>query len=277
MKKSIYFLAIAALALAGAVEASTLAGSLNQAIKSNVEVAVPKVEVSGDMDVVADTAIKPEENADTSVDTKVDVKTEEGGKTETEKADSDTDKKEDRGVETEAGASVTVRTTVRASEVRDWSAEKKADVLGAVLAHAEVRSEEDLSNFAASVVINDKNIDSVEVEGDEIDVVYAFPAKFLGFIKTTIHAHVTVAAKAGSEDRVKVKFPWLAFLYKVDENVKSPALTEAITVQLQNQVQAETATDASVRADVLDVVSAALRVKHDALVNASTAGTVDTQ
>ncbi len=273
MKKSIYFLAIAALALAGAVEASTLAGSLNQAVKSNVEVAAPKVEVGGDVDVVADTTIKPEENADTSVDTEVDVKTEEGGKTETETADSDADKKEDREVSAEAESSI----TVRASEVRGWNPEKKAEVLGATLTHSEVRSEEDLSNFAASVVMNDENIDSIEVEGDEIDVVYAFPAKFLGFIKTTIHAHVTVAAKAGSEERVKVKFPWLAFLYKVDDNVKSLALTEAIDVQLQNQVQAETATDASVRADVLDVVSAALRVKHDVLVNASTVGTVETQ
>lgn len=276
MKKLLYFSVISALALAGAVEASTIAGAVKEQVKAKVEVAVPAaavadldadgtVDAKGVVTGVAGGVTNVAKKADVASEVKVDVA-------------ADADVKGADGIEDDAPsgevaedahviAEVSEGISVSALEIRGWDPAKKAEVLGSALVSAQVQSDADLSNFVATMVINDENIDSVEIEKGEVEVAYNFPAKFLGIFKTNIHANVTVAADAKTADRVKVKFPWLSFLFTMDSTVKTVALTEAIDSQLAGQVRAETATDASVAAEVLEKVGAALRAKHDTVKN----------
>ena len=276
MKKLLYISAIAALILTGSAQAATVAGSVKGQVKS-VEVVAPSVgtgdvRADGALDVAVDAKATGVVKVPTSGEMKggvnVSGKTEVnvGGDTETEDdtnaAVSDDSQKEDDSKE--VGESKT-SISLDASEVRGWDAAKKAEILGASLTRTEVRSHTDLSTFAATTVLNDENIDSVEVEDAQIEVVYKFPAKFLGIFKTTIRADVVVAATG--EDRVKVKFPWLAFLYSMHSDVKADALIEALDTQLAGQAAVESKTDIAAKADMLDLVSATLRVKHDVAMN----------
>ncbi len=284
MKKLLYISVILAVAAAGAVQAGTLSAALKQQVKS-IEVPVPSVATGADVKASAGTNAGAGVKVETGAATKGTVKVGGSATTEvktatkveaTEKEDIDTgaDANVDVTAEGEMGdkenkdtdttdAEVTA-VSVSAVEVRGWNPEKKAEILGAALTRTQVRSGKDLSNFAATMVINDENIDSVDVDSEQIEVAYKFPAKFLGIFETNIRAHVTVASSATSgKSRVKVKFPWLAFLYKIEASVKADALTEALDTQIAGETHAETATEAAVHADTLDLVGAVLRVKHD--------------
>ncbi|TSC62066.1 MAG: hypothetical protein G01um101448_179 [Parcubacteria group bacterium Gr01-1014_48] len=293
MKKLLYFSVISVLAFAGAIEAATIANT----VKANVEVPIPTV--AADVDANGAVDVKNEAGVISAVKGTV-TGTVDGNAT----ADIDVGGSVDAdlprtGIEVEVGTDVNAQVegsddgaegaedstemevsegiSVRAVEVRGWNPEKKAEVLGSALMRTEVESEADLSNFAATLVINDENINSVNVEDDGVEMSYNFPAKFLGIFKTNVRARVSVATNATAEDRVKVKFSWLSFLYTMDSNVKAAALTEAIDAQLASQVMVEGATNASVEAGVLETIGAVLRVKHDMSVNASAEAAVSAE
>lgn len=298
MKKLLYISLIAACAYASAVEAGTLSAAIKQQVNKIVvpvpSIATGDVDADGAFNATVGTNVAPAVTAQTGVVVKGRVIGEAVGETNVKDAvdldvdrdisattDVDVNIKEnveedddsDEMDEKEDGEEKTSSTilSVSAVEVRGWNPEKKAEILGASLTMGEVRSDEDLSNFAATMVINDENIDSVEVDNERIEVDYKFPAKFLGMFKTNVRAHVTVASSAvAGESRVKVKFPWLAFLYRIDASVKAPALIEAIDTQVAQGVgrlHTKAATEVTIRADTLDVVVAVLRVKHDTAMN----------
>lgn len=100
--------------------------------------------------------------------------------------------------------------SVEAREIRGWDSEKKEDFLATVKEHAEVRSEQDLENFAKGVLIRDDHVEAVEVEEEGVQVDYRVPAKFLGIFDAGLSAHVDV----DTQGRVKVNYPWYGFLFQ---------------------------------------------------------------
>ena len=258
MKKSAYILVLLSLALAGVVQASVVPSVRKEQDKVGVEVGMPVVPTLDPLDpdsdddraVSADVFVSETSDNDEAEDTAdVGVKVSLESEGATDEKDKDLEENDDAPI------------VIRASEVRDWSPEKKGEILGVSLTRTEVTSEEDLSRFAAAMVLNDENISSVEIDNEEIGVVYAFPAKLFGIFKTNIRAHVTVAARG--EERVNVRFPWLSFLYSITTDVKEEALTEAIDTQLTKQAAVEGRAEAALKAEMLDVTLAKLRVKHD--------------
>lgn len=254
MKKLLYISVITALALAGTAEAKVLSGSVEQV--GDVEISVPAV-VVGDVDT----------------DISVEVETENVGSPD-EVSDDDDSLMRIAAESEEIDAESSNEISIRAVEVRGWNSEKKAEILGAALTRTEVQTDEDLSNFAATMVINDENIDSVEVDDEEIEVVYKFPAKFLGIFKTNVRAHVIAQSPLklqGGESNAVVKFSWFSFLYTMEESLNIQNLKGALDIQLSEVGReiagSNIATSATLQAHMLDVVGAVLRVRHDTVKN----------
>lgn len=98
---------------------------------------------------------------------------------------------------------------VRAVEVRGWDPEKKAEFLSSVKAHAELRSGQDLDNFARGILIEDENVDEVQIAEEGVAMSYRVRGKFLGVVDLPMRARSQVYA----DGRVKVKYPWYSFLF----------------------------------------------------------------
>jgi hypothetical protein len=75
---------------------------------------------------------------------------------------------------------------------------------------AKVKSEHDLEDFMHHKAKADMHLKGVEVKDGKVEVKYAQPAKFFGFMKTTINARASVDAK----DTVEVKYPWYHIFMK---------------------------------------------------------------
>ena len=101
------------------------------------------------------------------------------------------------------------RISVSAREVRGWDPERKEAFLADVREHAEVRSSEDLENFALSVLLRDEQVENLSFNYTEIKMSYRFPAKFLGIFNATLPAETHVDEMG----RVKVKYPWYRVFY----------------------------------------------------------------
>lgn len=162
------------------------------------------------------------------------------------------------------------RVQVRAVEVRGWDPEKKEAFLETVQAHAEVKSEQDLENFAKGVLLNDENVADLSADESSVEVRYHVPAKFLGFFKTTLTARVV--AEKGQGDKkgnIKVKFPWFRFLFGVSEDVSKASLEsdidEAVSTDLD--LNRDAALDVSTAARIMATISSVLKAKHDIATN----------
>lgn len=75
---------------------------------------------------------------------------------------------------------------------------------------AKVMSEHDLEDFMHHKAKADEHLKGVEVKDGKLEVKYAQPAKFLGFMNTTMNARVSVDA----EDNIVVKYPWYHIFMK---------------------------------------------------------------
>ena len=85
--------------------------------------------------------------------------------------------------------------SVSAVEVRGWDPKQKQEFLATVKAHAQVRSEQDLENFATGILLKDENVEEISSDEDSVEVRYRVPAKFLGLFETSIPV-IVVAEKA---------------------------------------------------------------------------------
>ena len=75
---------------------------------------------------------------------------------------------------------------------------------------AKVRSEHDFEDFVHHKAKADAHLKSVKVKDGKVEVEYAQPAKFLGFMKTTLSARASVDAK----DTIEVEYPWYHIFMK---------------------------------------------------------------
>jgi hypothetical protein len=129
-----------------------------------------------------------------------------------------------------------VREAVEAGAVvRGWDPEKKEARIGA----ADVQLEEDLVDFAAGILAGDNNITDIGATGKSVSMKYKVPAKLFGIFNSSLEQETTVTFGDGVSGRVKVKFPWTRFFYRVDENVD----VENIQSRLQPEIDDEVLVD----------------------------------
>ncbi|PIQ66573.1 MAG: hypothetical protein COV96_00805 [Candidatus Zambryskibacteria bacterium CG11_big_fil_rev_8_21_14_0_20_42_18] len=116
---------------------------------------------------------------------------------------------------------------VEAGEVRGWDPEEKEVFLQTVKTHAELRSGQDLENFARGVLLEDENMEKLEIAEDGVKIGYHLPAKLFNIFETSFRTQVEIK----SDSNVKVKFPWYSFLYK------KYAVSEELEAELRASVE----------------------------------------
>lgn len=144
-----------------------------------------------------------------------------------------------------------------------------------------VSTRADLSGYLATEMKTDKNISSVEVASDGVEVTYKQHAKLFGFIPVTVDA----TAEVDADGKVEVSYPWYSFLMVTNKS--------DLETRIQNRVDADanlsTSADASANAEaaaqlgadaqarIVAAVKAAMQAEFNASINASANGTVSVQ
>src|SRR3989344_887226 len=105
-----------------------------------------------------------------------------------------------------------VSVDAKAKNVDGWSADQKEQFLLNVKSYAEVRSGQDLENFATGILLRDQNVQSAEATSDNHVVVkYKMPAKFLGIFSTEINTTADVllddSVQGNVRKEVTVRYP----------------------------------------------------------------------
>ncbi|MCB9810946.1 MAG: hypothetical protein H6779_05095 [Candidatus Nomurabacteria bacterium] len=153
--------------------------------------------------------------------------------------------------------------SVSAKEIRGWDPEEKREFLTTVKTHAEVKSNQDLENFAKGVMVEDEEVEDIEVTEKSVSVKYNVPAKFLGLFKSEIEQETTVTFGDGEHGKVKVRYPWHRIFFKVDKQVQEEALTEILLPEIDDEVlvtaEGEAVTPAA-KASIVARVVAALKL-----------------
>lgn len=151
-------------------------------------------------------------------------------------------------------------------EVRGWDPEKKQEFLATVQAYAQVKSGQDLENFAKGVLLKDENVSEVTYDDTEIAVEYKGRGKLLGFIPLGYTHRVTVDTDASASERVKVHFPWYRFLLKTGLDAKE--IETEIAANLSADLTAgDTGAKISAYAKAFVSISNVLKTKHDTVKN----------
>ena len=104
--------------------------------------------------------------------------------------------------------------SVRAVEVRGWDPKQKEEFLTTVKTHAQLRSGQDLENFAEGVLVKDEGIENISFNYQKIEFEYKAQGRLFGFIPLNYAQSVTVNTRVEGGGRVKVKFPWYSILMK---------------------------------------------------------------
>jgi len=153
--------------------------------------------------------------------------------------------------------------SVAASDIDGLTAEEKAAFLAKVKAHAQVKSEQDLENFAKGILLRDEKVKDIAYSDDEISVDYRGKGKLLGVLPVSYTHRVTVDTDAPAMERVKVHFPWYSFLMK--KGLSGADLDTAVAANLSADLTAESmGTRVSAYAKAFVSIADALKAQHAA-------------
>ena len=141
----------------------------------------------------------------------------------------------------ESGSSTDIGAVISASakDLRGWDAAQKEQFMNTVKTEAEVRSGQDLQNFANGILVKDGNVESVDVATGTVKVSYREPAKLFGIFNTGL----TVQVAADANGHATVSYPWYRFLFSMPSSTASAHLAAAINaglsgMNLESNVQA---------------------------------------
>lgn len=158
---------------------------------------------------------------------------------------------------------------VAAADINGLTEEEKQEHLSSVRDWAEMKSGQDLQNFATGVLLKDVQMKGVTIQENLIEVDYSMPAKLFGLISMQYRASVSID-RGDNENwnfgNVKVKFPWYSFLLR--KELSTGDLTTV--VQQAGADEAEGGTELQSfgsAAKVLALVSNVLKTKHDTVKN----------
>jgi len=155
--------------------------------------------------------------------------------------------------------------SVSAVEVRGWDPKEKQEFLATVKTHAQVRSEQDLENFAKGVLLENENKEEISLNFEKITMEHRSSGKLFGFIPISFTQRVELEAEGDDAGRVKVKMPWFSFLLKADV----PA--EDIETEVEASISANLGNnenwDFGGQAEIIATISNVLKTKHDTAKN----------
>lgn len=163
--------------------------------------------------------------------------------------------------------------SISAVEIRGWDDTKKKEFLATVRTHAEVRSEQDLENFARGVMLENQAMEEIAFNYEKIKLKYESEGKLFGFIPVSFKKDVEIdLAEEDVAARVKVKFPWYRFMMRVD--VPADELEGAIGEGMSDVLAGATTTAqlslearVTIMAKMMNTVSNVLKTKHDTVKN----------
>jgi hypothetical protein len=204
------------------------------------------VSVSGAINVEGD----PIPDIDITIDQSARVSAEQ------EVNEDESSERENNSAETRGAASA----RIKAVEVRGWDPEKKREFMMTVKSHAELRSGQDLENFAAGVLLNDENIKELELADGRLAMGYRMSAKLFGLFSTSLN----VRTEMKNDGEIKAKFPWYGFLYR--KYISVDDIEAAIAAELgvdSEGWEAPSADDAAKRGMMLKVMSDILKAHHE--------------
>lgn len=253
--------------ITGAASAAVLISASVASAQTDAYIKIDGVE--GEASARSELGVTAQPNATSSAKGNVEVnwKVEEGEKAE--EADTGTHVGGGGGgagkVQMNTSASMRGGISVAAGDVNGLTAEEKATFLTAVKTHAQVRSGQDLENFAKGVLVAHESIENVSLEEKKIVVAQRTQAKFLGFFPISYVQEVEVETAAETSERVKVRFPWFAFL------LSGKVTADELAAELGDNdtwVRGNVTVEADI-AEVLDTVVSFLEMKHSAALSAT--------
>ena len=153
--------------------------------------------------------------------------------------------------------------SVAAGDINGWSDDDKRAFMSNVKAWAEVKSEQELKNFAKGILLaDDQPAETLSLNYEKIKFTHNVPAKFLGIFNSSLTASTEIA----TDLKVKVKFPWYGFLFS--KSVKAGEFEADITSELTtaSTEEVEPAGDTwgySTTAHVLEIVSSVFKSKDN--------------
>jgi len=132
-----------------------------------------------------------------------------------------------------------------ATQIRGWSESDKREFLSTVKAQAQLKSGQDLDNFAKGVMLKDENVTAVDAGDNNVEVRYKLPAKFLGIFSTEISAITKVTFETDKNGRgpkeVTVKFPWYRRFFSLATSTREDLLKTAIDQKVQTEASTSNA------------------------------------
>jgi len=150
--------------------------------------------------------------------------------------------------------------SIDARKIRGWDEKKKSDFLETVKEHAEVKSRQELENFAKGVLLRDENVKSIQADEEKVKMEYKMPARFLGIFNTSLVARTEVT----HDGSVKVAYPWHSFLFKKLVGVSDiKSQTEANLPEIGDEVLVLFETQAQTIMMLGDI----MKTKHDTVKN----------
>lgn len=155
---------------------------------------------------------------------------------------------------------------VSAVEVRGWDPAKKQEFLAAKKSFAEIKSQQDLQNFARGVLLEDENIKDVQFNPKEIQVEYKATGKLLGLIPMSFTERVIASGEDGADVDIKVKLPWYGFLLSPD--VDPEEIAKAAKDKHKETIEINSwSWGASNAGALFTSISNVLKTKHDTVKN----------
>ena len=145
------------------------------------------------------------------------------------------------------------------SVMRDDTEDEKMEIDS----DTKVKSNDDLSVFAKTMIKKDENVTNVEVDENNVSMEYKAKAWFLGFIPFTTNATVNVE----NNGTVSVIYPWYIFLASTNKQEIETNVKTAVTPTIKSSVNAKLSTKA--KAELLAKMQLALRSNLEASAESS--------
>ncbi len=126
-----------------------------------------------------------------------------------------------------------------------------------------VRADADLGAFAATSLRQDENLSSLGFAADRVEVTYREPARFLGFIPSSVNVRVS----AQSDGSVEVSYPWYSFLMASDRSDIDASVKSEVASYMNSSAGASW--NASARAALASRIESVLRAHLASSISAS--------
>lgn len=161
---------------------------------------------------------------------------------------------------------------IMGTTVRGWDPKNKEEIVNRPDV---VRTSADLQTYVEAVALNDEALTDIKIRQDDIEISSRESGKLFWLFPIEMLANVIVKfdLKDSTGDAASVRLPWWHVFVKknYDPAALKTELDAALAARVQGDVTADVSPQDTVRniAETLQVVSNAMKVKHDASISAT--------